>query len=135
MNNKIVLVFGTYEIFHPGHEFFLKKAKTFGDLLYIVVSLDETVVKVKGKPPRKTHNERKETLEIKEYVDKVFLGNPGDKYKIIEEIRPDIICLGYDQEAFTKNLRKEIDKRGMQDTKIVRIEDSYEPDKYKSSKL
>jgi len=45
-----VLAFGTFDILHPGHEFYLKEAKKHGDILDVVVARDSTVEKIKGKP-------------------------------------------------------------------------------------
>jgi FAD synthetase len=64
-------------------------------------------------------------------VQDAYIGNPGDKYKIIEDIKPDIICLGYDQKDFTDTLASECEQRGL-NVKIIRLE-AFEPDKYKSS--
>ena len=44
---KKVMVFGTFDIFHKGHENFLKQAKKLGDCLTVVVARDETVLKFK----------------------------------------------------------------------------------------
>ena len=51
----------------------------------------------------------------------------------IEEIKPEIIALGYDQEHFAKDLDKEMKKRGI-NAKVIRI-DAYKKEQYKSSKL
>ena len=130
---KKVLVFGTFDIFHPGHDFFLKKAKSYGNELYIVVSRDSTVKEVKSRLPVNTENKRVEVLNTLSYVNNVRLGYKGDKYKIIEEIRPDLICLGYDQNVFTQNLEEELLKRGLK-VKIIRIE-AFKPEIYKSSNI
>lgn len=128
-----VLVFGTFDILHPGHEFFLKEAKKHGDILNVVVARDSTVKKLKGVVQ---NNEKKRiaTVRALNYVDKVFLGYKKDKYLIIEKIKPDVICLGYDQNSFTKDLKKELKHRRLK-TKIIRIRKSFKPEKYKSSKL
>jgi len=55
----------------------------------------------------------------------------NDKYKIIEEIKPDVICLGYDQKAFVDDLKAELEKRGLK-PEIVRI-GAYQPEEHKSS--
>ena len=46
-----VLVFGTFDIIHPGHVFFLNQAKKLGDFLCVVVSRDETVNELKREYP------------------------------------------------------------------------------------
>jgi len=127
-----VLAFGTFDILHMGHLYFLKKAKEHGNLV-VVIGRDETVKEVKTRPP--LNNEKKRLNKIKKlkFVDKAVLGNLKDKYKIIEKIRPQIICLGYDQNSFTKNLRKELNKRKIK-AKIIRLK-PYKTCLYKSSKL
>jgi len=128
-----VLAFGTFDVLHKGHIYFLKKAKEKGNLLAVVVGRDRNVAKVKGKSP--LNNEKKRLNKIKrlDFVDRALLGNLNDKYKIIEKIRPQIICLGYDQNSFTKNLKKELNKRKIK-AKIIRLK-SYKTHIYKSSKL
>ena len=130
---KKVLVFGTFDIFHPGHDFFLRKAKSYGDELYVVVARDSTVKQVKNRNTINNENKRIEILNVLFYVTEARLGYEGDKYKIIEEIKPDIICLGYDQKVFTENLKEKLMKRGL-NVEIIRIE-AYKPDVFKSSKL
>ncbi|MBN2142890.1 FAD synthase [Candidatus Woesearchaeota archaeon] len=128
-----VLVFGTFDNFHKGHEFFLAEAKKLGTELHVVIARDETVERIKGKPPRNDHHKRRERVQAFEHVDVAVLGNKGDVYKIIEDIRPDLIVLGYDQNHFTERLEEELKKRGIA-AKIVRL-GSFEPEKYKSSKM
>ncbi|MAG78393.1 FAD synthase [archaeon] len=125
-----ILVFGTYDIFHKGHEYFLNESAKLGSL-NVVVARDLTTYEVKGMFPRHDQLKRVKVLQELPYVDNVFLGNEGDKYKIIEEIKPDVICLGYDQESFTKGLKEELEKRGL-NVKINRI-GSLKPEVYKSS--
>lgn len=130
---KTALVFGTFDILHPGHLYFLKKAKQHGDTLAAVIALDETVKQVKGHAPLNNQKRRMENLMKTGLLDSVVLGNPGDKHKVVEDIKPDVICLGYDQKFFTENLKESLAKRGIK-AKIVRI-DAYMPERYKSSKL
>lgn len=130
---KKVLTFGTFDIFHKGHEFYLSEAKKLGDKLYVIIARDSTVEKVKGVIPRNNQEKRLRIISEFEPVDDVFLGRTNDKYGLIEEINPDVICLGYDQFIFTEKLEQELKKRRI-DSEIVRI-GSFEPDTYKSSKL
>lgn len=129
-----VLVFGTFDLFHPGHEFFLKVARKHGDILQVVVSRDKTVEETKGKKPADDEIRRLFKIQSLDFVDDVILGSLGDKYKIIEALKPDIIVLGYDQKAFTENLEEELKKRGLK-TKVIRLKESLKPETYKSSKL
>lgn len=128
-----VLVFGTFDGLHKGHEFFLSEAAKYGDELYVVIALDETVEKIKKRKP--VYSETERLTKVQDYVAvyKAVLGHPGDKYKVIEEIRPGVICLGYDQTAFIDKLPAALKERGI-DAKIVRL-NAYHPEKYKSSLL
>jgi len=128
---KKVMVFGTFDFFHKGHEYFIKEAKKEGDFISVVIARDETVLKVKGKYP--LNNEIYRLGKVKSYADEVLLGELGDKYKIIEIVKPDVICIGYDQESFTNDLGEEMRKRGLKG-KVIKMK-AFEPEKYKSSIL
>ena len=67
------------------------------------------------------------------FVDAAILGNKEDPYKVLEKIKPDIICLGYDQISYTENLKKELEKRNIK-AEIKRI-GPYKQHRYKSSKF
>jgi len=128
-----VLVFGAFDIVHPGHNYLFEKAKELGDELFVVVARDSTIRKVKGHDSKFKEDERLKHVQEVSYVDKAVLGNEGDKFKVIEEIKPNIIVLGYDQDSFTDELEDELKKRKMK-VKIVRL-DSHKPEIYKSSLL
>ncbi len=126
---KRVMVFGTFDIFHPGHLSFLRQAKKFGEQLIVVVARDKNVLKIKGRQPVNSESSRLNQLKVVNIIDKVFLGNLENPYKIIDEIKPEVICLGYDQEVYTEELAKRFSK-----IKIYRLK-AFKEDKYKSSKL
>lgn len=130
---KRVVATGTFDVVHEGHKYFLQKAKSLGDWLGVVVARDSTVERVKGKLPLRNQNERRRDVEMLQIADIVVLGYPDDKYQILEELAPDIIALGYDQQAFTENLKETLKKRGL-NVEIVRI-DAHEPEHFKSSLL
>ncbi|MBN2112351.1 FAD synthase [Candidatus Woesearchaeota archaeon] len=127
------MVFGTFDILHKGHLDFFRQAKRHGDFLVAVVGRDKTVEKIKGRKP--VNNEHQRLLEVYHVpeVDFAALGEKDDPYRIIEEQKPDVICLGYDQNSYTKNLEKELKKRKIK-AEIVRLK-PYEEHKYKSSKI
>lgn len=128
-----VMCFGSFDVLHPGHLFYLKEAKKFGDSLVVVVAKDLTIKKIKNKQPKYNEKQRLEHIRDIPFVNKAVLGYEEDPYEIIEEINPDVICLGYDQDSFSENLKEELNKRGM-NPKIYRIR-AYKEDVYKSSKL
>ncbi len=130
---KKVLVFGGFDILHLGHHSFFQQAKQYGDKLYVVIARDKTIEKVKERTPIHDELKRKEAVEKTGLADKVHLGNLDDPYAIIEKIKPDVICLGYDQTSFTQNLEQELKRRNLS-PQIVRLK-SFRPEEYKSSKF
>jgi len=130
---KKVIAFGTFDGFHAGHEAYLSQAKALGDYLVVVIARDETVQKVKGNAPQCKEKQRLAAVAKSGIADKVVLGFPGDKYKIIRKIRPDIIALGYDQFVFTFRLEKFLIDEKI-DARVIRM-DPFEPSIYKSSLL
>ena len=129
---KKVMVFGTFDIFHEGHENFLKQAKKHGDYLIAIVARDKTVVEVKRQETRNKEQARLKILSNSKFINKAVLGSLRDKYSVIKKYQPDAICLGYDQKAFVGDLRKKLKLFGLDGTKIIRLK-SYYPEKYKSS--
>jgi FAD synthetase len=131
---KTVLVFGTFDMLHPGHIFFFKEARKQGDRLVVVIARDLTVKQVKGSFPQNNEMTRLEEVKKIEEVDDAMLGSStDDKLEIIEKIKPDVICLGYDQKAFAENLEDELVKRNLF-PEVKRLE-PYKAEKYKTSKL
>ncbi len=128
-----VMCFGTFDILHEGHKFYLTQAKGLGDYLVVVVARDETVKEVKKQLPLHNENVRVRNLQQLGIADKVILGNSGDKLKVVEDEKPDIICLGYDQTFFTDKIKEKLQQRGV-DAEVVRLS-AYKPDVYKSSLL
>ena len=129
---KKVMVFGTFDIFHKGHENFLKQARRYGDYLIAVVARDRTVLDIKKQKTRNREEERIRVLRGSKLIDEAVLGNLGDKYAIIKKYQPEVICLGYDQKVFIENLKNKLDEFGLDETRIVRLK-SYYPEKYKTS--
>jgi FAD synthetase len=125
-----VLVFGTFDLFHKGHEYFLCKARLQGDKLIVVVARDRNVEKFKKRKPVEPELERLKCIKSLPYVDQAILGTPDHSYmKIINKIKPNIICLGYDQNSFDL-----VDKLKGSDIIIMRLE-PYREEVFKSSIL
>jgi FAD synthetase len=129
---KKVMVFGTFAILHPGHFYFFKQAKKYGDYLIVVIARDATVKKIKGFLPKLNEKERLQIVGALNLVDKAVLGDKIDWYKVILKYKPDVICLGYDQKT-PNDFRGRLKKMKIL-AKIYRLK-SYKPEKYKSSKI
>lgn len=110
---------GTFDLLHMGHIYFLKEAKKLGDELIVVVACDDTVRKMKHEPVTPEHMRANIIKELK-MVDDAVVGYKDDMYKIVEEIKPDIIALGYDQIHDEKKIKEELKKRGIK-AEVVRL--------------
>jgi len=133
-NMKTVLVFGTFDIIHPGHQWFLRKASSYGDRLLAVVSRDRFVRDWKGKSTVRDELSRIRELEESGLVDRAVLSDPEIRtYRIVEELQPDVICLGHDQSALLDDLRKWLHKTDHRDI-AIEILPPWHRRKYSSSR-
>ena len=98
MKLKKVLVGGCFDILHVGHIKFLKKAKSFGDYLIVLLESDENIKKLKGSgKPIFSLKERIAVLKSIKYVGKIIVVpiNPTHEtyLKLIKKIKPNIIAI------------------------------------------
>ncbi|MBU1992748.1 MAG: adenylyltransferase/cytidyltransferase family protein [Patescibacteria group bacterium] len=133
MEDKKVMIFGTFDILHAGHENLFKQVKELGAVIIAVIARDNTVKKLKGEFPQNNESKRIKALKESGYIDKIVLGDLKDKYKAIKKYKPEVIALGYDQFAFTYQLSKLFIDEKM-NTTIYRLK-PYKPRIYKSSLL
>ena len=114
-----VMATGTFDLLHMGHIYYLKEAKKLGDKLVVVVATDSTVRRLKHEPvnPEATRLNLIKELKV---VDEAYLGYEEDMYEIVEEIKPDIIALGYDQTHNEKEIISELKKRKI-NAKVARL--------------
>lgn len=131
---KRVMVFGTFDLFHEGHRNFFKQTRKFGSYLLVVVARDKTVARYKKQGTKNKEQKRADKIKKSKLADKVILGSLGDKYQVIKKYKPDIICLGYDQNYFVDKLDRKLKEFGLTKTKIIRLK-PYKADVYKSSKI
>ncbi|MBN1785914.1 MAG: FAD synthase [Candidatus Methanofastidiosa archaeon] len=113
-----VLVAGTFDILHPGHIYLFNEAKKYGDV-HVIVARDENVRRIKGKKTVFDENERKLMVESLKMVEKAYLGDPEDFFKMVQVIAPDIIFLGPDQDD--KWIRERIRQLQL-DIEIIQLE-------------
>ena len=114
-----VMASGTFDLLHMGHIYYLKQAKKLGDRLVVVVACDETVRIMKHEPVTSEQLRLSLIKELK-IVDEAYLGQKGDIYAIVEQLKPDIIALGFDQIHDIKQIDKELKARNLT-AKIVRL--------------
>ena len=128
-----VLVGGTFDVLHEGHKYFLREAKKRGDHLIVIIARDEHVKQFKNIVPHHSEQERVRSVQQSGIADEVVLGHHGSIFDILSEIKPDVICLGYDQGVKEGTLQSELAKRHL-NAEIVRLA-AFEPQTFKSTKI
>jgi FAD synthetase len=112
---KTVLATGVFDLLHLGHLRFLEESKKSGgsgSKLVVVVARDKTVRRRKGKGPVVPEDQRRELVAALRVVDRAILGREEiDLLGILKEIKPNLVCVGYDQDeiriAVTQLIKKE----------------------------
>ena len=113
-----VLATGTFDLLHPGHLLYLERSKKLGDELVVIVARD---VNVKHKPkPIVPEDQRLKMVQALKVVDQAILGDEKDIFRPIEQLRPDIITLGFDQHFNPATLVEEMARRNLH-PKVVRV--------------
>ena len=114
-----VMATGVFDILHIGHLDYLKQAKALGDELVVVIARDSRVRRMKHEPVT-PEALRRELVDGLKPVDQALLGHEGDIYRTVEDVRPDIIALGWDQEFDIEEVEAEVRRRGVP-AKVVRL--------------
>ena len=98
---RIVLATGVFDLLHLGHLRFLEESKRKGgpgSKLVVVVARDKTVRRRKGGGPVYPEDQRRALVGALRVVDSAILGHEQfNLLGILKEVRPDIVCVGYDQ--------------------------------------
>jgi FAD synthetase len=102
---------GTFDVLHPGHIHYLREAAAMADYLHVIVARRENVTH--KSPPILPDRQRRDVVAALEAVDEARLGHPEDIFVPIEEIRPDVIVLGYDQHHDADAIRAALAERGL----------------------
>lgn len=126
------MVFGTFNVLHPGHIDMFRQARKYGDYLVAVVARDETVKRLKEYSPSPLE-ERLFAVEHNPLVDKARAGYVDDQYRILHEEKPSVICLGYDQRFFADSVELYVQENNL--GIIIKRLKAFKPDIYKSSKM
>lgn len=125
-----VLAFGAFDPLHAGHGHFLSNAATLGDKLIVALASDEVIATLKGHDARMSFNERKSALELHHALITVVESDASGTFTLLDQVQPDVIALGYDQDALRAALEAWMTTH--RTIPMVTLE-SHEPEKYKSS--
>ena len=131
-----IMVFGTFDMVHPGHEDFFRQARALAPEPHLVVSVarDSAAERVKGTKPRNSEEVRLENIQKIPGVDEALLGDEEGHIDHITAMNPDIIALGYDQMGeYVDHLDEELRAAHLK-SEIIRLK-AYQPEVFKTSKL
>lgn len=130
---RTVLTFGTFDYPHPGHYHYLSSSRALGDQLVTIIALDETVKRIKGDLPDHDQKQRLEwvqSLGLQDHVAQYW--QLENVYSCLDEWKPQVICLWYDQDSFDKWIIEYCDQNKIPHPVVVRLS-SHKPEQYKSS--
>ncbi len=93
----LVFTNGCFDILHRGHVEYLKASKELGDYLIVGINSDSSVKRLKGLDrPVNKQEDRVAVLQAIKYVDEVIVFDEDTPYRLIKEVKPDIITKGGD---------------------------------------
>ena len=105
---KKVITYGTFDLLHYGHINLLKRAKSLGDYLIVVISTDEFNWNEKQKKCYFTYEQRKTLVEAVRYVDLVIPEESWEqKVTDVHEYHIDTFVMGDDSKGKFDFLEKE----------------------------
>lgn len=94
---QVVFTNGCFQLLHPGHVRFLAEASELGDVLFVGLNGDASVLAIKGPPhPIVAQEDRAEVLAALSCVDFILIYDELTPEKLISELKPDIHCKGGD---------------------------------------
>ncbi len=119
-----MLATGVFDLLHIGHLRFLEESKKRGgpgSKLVVVVARDKTVLRRKGRVPIVPEDQRRELVAALRVVDRAILGREEiDLLGILKEVKPDIVCVGHDQDGIRIAVTRVIG-REKSPVRVVRI--------------
>ena len=124
-----VMCFGTFDIFHPGHQFYLSESEKLASRMTVIIARDHRVFSGKWRDPIHSEQLRRDIVERSFPDAHVILGDERDILAPLRELQPDLLAFGYDQRV-PEDMIHEL----FPDIEIVRI-GGHEVEKWKSSIL
>ena len=110
---RVVFTNGVFDLLHPGHLRYLRRARAIGDALIVGVNTDRSVRVIKGESrPITPQAERAEILAALVCVDVVVLFDEETPYELIKRIQPDVLVKGADWSEASMIGRDIVEARG-----------------------
>jgi rfaE bifunctional protein nucleotidyltransferase chain/domain len=117
--DRVVFTNGVFDLLHPGHVRYLRRARALGDVLVVGVNTDRSVRVIKGESrPVTPESERAEILAALACVDVVVLFDEETPYELIKRIQPDVLVKGADWSEASMIGRDIVEARG---GRVVRV--------------
>lgn len=109
---KIMCIYGVWDLLHFGHISYFKKAKSLSNRLIVAVRSDKSCASYKPPGPVINENHRLEIIKSIKYVDNAFIYN-GDYLSFFIDHKANSICLSseYKNEKRFENLIDYVTKK------------------------
>lgn len=121
---KKVAVWGTFDNLHEAHIQFLKRARSLGDELLVVIIPDKCVLENKKRLPKISAELRRQQILQLGYITNVVIDSLDKGLSSLLKYNPDIFVFGYDQKRkWDKQLKSYLSSKGL-NPKYVRLDSS-----------
>ena len=121
-NKRILYTGGTFDLFHFGHQNFLKQCKRLSDYVVVSLNTDDFVERFKGGKTILNFKEREQSLRHCKYVDEVIKNGAGeDSRACILTVKPQIIAIGDDWAHKDYYKQMGFDQRWLDDNQITLV--------------
>ena len=116
---SVVFTNGVFDLLHPGHLRYLRRARQLGDALIVGINSDRSVRIIKGSDrPITPERERAEVVAALTCVDGVVIFDEETPQKVIATLQPDVLAKGADWADNAIVGRDIVEARG---GKVVRV--------------
>ena len=115
-----VMAVGVFDLLHLGHVHYLTEAKKHGDELVVVVATDTMVARRKHQPVM-PQEMRVALVAALKPVDVAVIGHEDDQYASVEDLRPDVIALGWDDYHKVDEIKAALAARGLGHIEVARM--------------
>ena len=113
LGRRFVFTNGCFDLIHPGHTEFLRRARALGHYLLVGLNSDRSVRALKGEGrPIQGEQARAAVMAALASVDYVVLFDEDTPLRIIQELLPDVLVKGGDYTPATVVGRAEVEKAG-----------------------